>query len=47
MRFSAFFVRGGRVIQEGIAVPFVLVWAKRHDVDFFQMANKLWGINVL
>ncbi|MFC1518670.1 hypothetical protein ACFL6Z_02995, partial [Pseudomonadota bacterium] len=40
MRFSAFFVRGGRVIQEGIAVDTLLVgcgW-KTHDVN----PNGVW-----
>jgi|TARA_R110001583_G_scaffold191715_1_gene357379 hypothetical protein len=29
MRFSAFFVRGGMVLQEGIAVDTLLIWFGR------------------
>ncbi|MCT7943694.1 hypothetical protein [Shewanella holmiensis] len=36
MRFSAFFVRGGRVIQEGIAVDTLLAGAGWNPAMLFQ-----------
>jgi hypothetical protein len=46
MRFSAFFVWGGRVFQEGIAVDTLLVWCGRSItmLIFFKMANSQWGV---
>ncbi|MGX9463065.1 hypothetical protein ACWXWU_17790 [Shewanella sp. A14] len=37
MRFSAFFIWGAEGAKgEQAFCPFGLVWAKHHDVDFFQ-----------
>ncbi len=50
MRFSAFFVRGGRVIQEGIAVDTLLVgcgW-KTHDLypnGVWKYRKEVYGLN--
>jgi hypothetical protein len=46
MRFSAFFVWDAAVSKGAQAFClFGLVWAKRHDVDLFKIANKERGKN--